>query len=74
MVEKTDDQTFFFISYLIFIYLSFISPTQQFYNIHKLANHFTHEPTIIYNFLNDRLIWEYCEFYCVFRLFCRGNY
>ena len=43
-------------------------PTEQFYNIHKLANHFTHGPTIIYKFLNDRLIWKYCEFYCVLRL------
>ena len=61
-----------FISYLVFFFfffLIFIPSTQQFHNISKLAYHLTHGPTIIYNFLNDRLIWEYCEFYCVSILF-----
>ena len=61
-----------FISYLVFFFfffLIFIPSTQQFHNISKLAYDLTHGPTIIYNFLNDRLIWEYCEFYCVSILF-----
>ena len=48
-----------FISYLVFFFfffLIFIPSTQQFHNISKLAYHLTRGPTIIYNFLNDRLI------------------